>query len=494
MDLDAYRAGAESFTAALSLEYYLHYAGHRDELGIEPIYERHAELFGRPAVDALRTEATAAAPGDEGRSLRALLDFAVEGHLGLATKALDAELARREAELQLDVGGERLGFRESSVVQANEPDGDRRARIEEARLEATASELNPLRLEALELQHALARDLGWSSYREMCEELKGLDLDALAAQTAAFAAATEDAYAGVVDPALHATVGAGLGDVRRSDLPRFFRFEAADGAFPEDRLVGAFEETLAGLGIDLRAQGNVVLDVESRPGKSPRAFCAPVRVPGEVYLVVPPMGGRDDYAALLHEGGHAEHFASVDPGLPFEFRHLGDNSVTEGYAFLFDHLLEDPEWLARRLGVDDAEELLAHSRAQQLMLLRRYAAKLAYELELHGGGDGDHAGVYAHRLTEAVRVPWPREQYLMDVDPGFYAAAYLRAWAFESRLRTLLRERFGPAWFESPPAGQMLRDLWAQGQRLDADELLTQLDGGGLDFAALAADLGAAPA
>ncbi|MDX6649039.1 MAG: hypothetical protein QOJ97_990, partial [Solirubrobacteraceae bacterium] len=36
MDLDAYRAGAESFTAALSLEYYLHYAGHRDELGIEP--------------------------------------------------------------------------------------------------------------------------------------------------------------------------------------------------------------------------------------------------------------------------------------------------------------------------------------------------------------------------------------------------------------------------------------------------------------------------
>jgi hypothetical protein len=237
----------------------------------------------------------------------------------------------------------------------------------------------------------------------------------------------------------------------------------------------------------------VVLDVESRPGKSPRAFCAPVHVPGEVYLVVPPMGGRDDYAALLHEGGHAEHFASVDPALPFEFRHLGDNSVTEGYAFLFDHLLEDPEWLARRLGVDDADALLAHSRAQRLMMLRRYAAKLAYELELHGGGDADHAATYARRLTDAVRVPWPREQYLMDVDPGFYAAAYLRAWAVESRLRTLLRERFGPAWFESPQAGDLLRDLWAQGQRLDADELLAQLDGGGLDFAALAADLGVAP-
>lgn len=490
MDLDAYRAGAESFTAALSLEYYLHYAGHRDELGIEPIYDRHAELFDRAAVDALRAEATGAAAGDERRGLRALLDFAVEGHLGLATKALDAELARREAELALDVGGERLGFRESSVVQANEPDAARRALIEQARLEATVRELNPLRREALEQQHALARELGWADYREMCEELKGVDLGALAAQTAAFAASTDDVYAAVVDPALQATVGAGLGDVRRSDLPRFFRFAAADGAFPEDRLVGAFEDTLAGLGIDLRAQRNIVLDVESRAGKSPRAFCAPVRVPGEVYLVVPPMGGRDDYAALLHEGGHAEHFAGVDPALPFEFRHLGDNSVTEGYAFLFDHLLEDPEWLERKLGVRAADELLSHARAQQLMMLRRYAAKLAYELVLHGGADGDPADSYARLLTAAVRVPWPREQYLMDVDPGFYAAAYLRAWAFESRLRALLRERFGAAWFDSQQAGRLLRDLWAQGQRLDAGELLAQLGAGDLDFAVLAADLG----
>ena len=38
------------------------------------------------------------------------------------------------------------------------------------------------------------------------------------------------------------------------------------------------------------------------------------------YLVVPRVGGREDYAALFHEGGHAEHYANVDPGLPVEFR------------------------------------------------------------------------------------------------------------------------------------------------------------------------------
>nr|MDQ4040914.1 hypothetical protein [Actinomycetota bacterium] len=340
MDLDAYRAAAESFTAELSLEYYRHYAGLQHELGIEPVYDRHAALFERATVENLREAAQRASASHERRALRALLDFAVDGYLGRATKRLDAELARRETELTLEVDGERLGFRESPVVQANEPDPDRRARIETARLEATARALNPLRREALELQHALARDLGWRSYRAMCEDLKGFDLDALAAQTAAFAAATDTAYVEAADPALRATVGAGLDEVRRSDLPRFFRFAAADPSFPAERLVPAFEETLAGLGIDARAQGRIVLDVEARPAKSPRAFCAPVRVPWEIYLVVPPMGGRDDFAALLHEGGHAQHFAGVDPALPFEFRHLGDNSITEGYAFLFDHLVE----------------------------------------------------------------------------------------------------------------------------------------------------------
>jgi hypothetical protein len=46
-------------------------------------------------------------------------------------------------------------------------------------------------------------------------------------------------------------------------------------------------------------------------------------------------------------------------------------SVTEGFAFLFDRLVEDPEWLRRRLGVDIDEESAAHLRAQRLVLVRR---------------------------------------------------------------------------------------------------------------------------
>ena len=54
MDLAAYRGSAEAFVSELTNAYYRHYAGLEDEYAIEPIFERHAELFDRAAVDDLR--------------------------------------------------------------------------------------------------------------------------------------------------------------------------------------------------------------------------------------------------------------------------------------------------------------------------------------------------------------------------------------------------------------------------------------------------------
>jgi hypothetical protein len=493
MELEAYRRSAETFVSELTAEYYRHYAGLKDSYEIESIYERHAELFTAATVEQLRDRLAAASPAtEERRRLTMLLDFAVEGHIGQATKQAEAELARREASITIEVSGERLGFRESAVLQANEPDAERRAEIERARLQATQAHLGPLYRELVERQHAIARELGYASYRELCAECKELDLPGLHAQTAAFSADTDHSYAPVLEPQLQRTLGIGIGELRRSDLPRFFRAADLDGEFPASQLMPSFVDTMGGLGIDVASQRGVVLDVEARPNKSPRAFCAPVRVPDEVYLVLAPIGGRDDFAVLFHEGGHTEHYAHVDPDLPFEFRHLGDNAITEAFAFLFQHLVEDPEWLARRLGVVDATEIAAHARAHRLVYLRRYAAKLAYELELHGA-DGvapTLADRYAELLGSALSVQWPRETFLADVDPGFYCACYLRAWALETHLRRYLRERFGTAWFDSPEAGAALRDLWREGQRLTPDELLAQLTGERLEFGVLVGDLG----
>ncbi len=493
LDLNAYRQGAEAFVSEIDREYYLHLAGHKPELEIEPIYERHAGLFDRSLVAGIRElAASQARDGDEGRRLRYLLSFALDGLLGRETKGEAEEGARLEATLKVETASGTTPYRQVPIEQANEGDPARRAALESARDELMAEHLNPLHLAALERSHAICREFGWDGYADAYADVRDIELEALARQTRAFLDATEAAYAGIVDPRLGAAGLPPLGELRRADLPRFFRATELDPMFPAERLVPSLDETLAGMGVDLRSQRNVHLDTEARETKSPRAFCSPVEVPGEVYLVIAPVGGHDDFGALFHEAGHTEHYANASADLAFEFRHLGDNSVTESFAFLIEHLTEDPTWLADVMGVDDATAVVAQGRAYRLVMQRRYAAKLSYELELHA--PRPELAAMPERYTEllggATRVGWPSAAWISDVDPGFYVACYLRAWALETHWRRALCERFGERWYRSPEAGAMLLRLFSHGQRLNADELLAEELDEELDFAAVAAEVG----
>jgi hypothetical protein len=126
----------------------------------------------------------------------------------------------------------------------------------------------------------------------MCEELSGIDLGALGGEAERFLAVTEATYEPAVEPVLRRELGFGFDRLRRSDMATFFRAPSLDEGFPAERLLVSLERTLAGM----RLGGNrVTIDAESRPTKSPRAFCAPVRVPEDVHLVIAPHGGRDDY-------------------------------------------------------------------------------------------------------------------------------------------------------------------------------------------------------
>jgi hypothetical protein len=491
LDLDAYRRDGEAFLSALDEAHYLHYAGHTPDLSVAPLYERFGHLFSPEAAADLRA-AAADARGDAGRSLRALAEFAVDGCLSQAVRAETEALARRETDATVRVEGETFGYREIPARMANEPDRTRRAALEAARLRVVGDELTPILAESWATQHALARDLGAGSYAQLFEGLRGIDLAALAAQGRALLDDTAALYERAMDGALRSAAGIGIEGARRSDLPPLFRATAFDPHFPSEHMLPALERTLEGLGIELRRQSNVVLDTERRAGKDPRAFCAPVRVPDRVYLVVSPIGGVDDFRALFHEAGHTEHYANTGSRLPFEFRYLGDNSVTEAYAFLLEGLTADPAWLTSVLGYREHGDFLRHTSVVRLYYHRRYAAKIAYELRLHSGADAEGADVaYADLLSDATRLPWPSETYLADVDQAFYVASYLRAWALEVSLREHLRERFGSRWFAQRAAGGLLRELWYEGQRLTGDELAAELGLPPIDLSVLSAEAAA---
>jgi len=115
VDLDSYAAGAERFLSELDREYHLHFSGQKDDYEVEAVYERHASLFERSAVEGLR-EAVATAEGDQLRRASYLLELAVDGHMGRACAAEEAAIAAREAELELEVDGERISYRGAPIA------------------------------------------------------------------------------------------------------------------------------------------------------------------------------------------------------------------------------------------------------------------------------------------------------------------------------------------------------------------------------------------
>jgi hypothetical protein len=162
-------------------------------------------------------------------------------------------------------------------------------------------------------------------------------------------------------------------------------------------------------------------------------------------------------------------------------------AVTEGWAMLMQHLVTDPAWLNRRLDVPRVEELAHDGAVSLLFFVRRYAAKLLYEIEFFQADDLTAMRPrYAEILGDALKLPINPESYLDDIDGSFYVIGYLRSWAFEAQLRDFLRSEFGSDWFAKRDAGDLLRELWALGQGPTADELLKDVTGSTLEMAAVA--------
>jgi hypothetical protein len=478
-ELDDYRDQADRFLAEIDEEYYLHFAGHKETLDLSPIYDRHGELTSLDQANRIGS----AVDGD--RRTRELWKFACHGYLGNLTREYDEKTAALEAGLKATVDGQEIPYRMIRPTMANEPDRAKRQRLEDARNALTEEHLLPLQLEAAQAISEAVHALGAPTYTELHRRL-GFRLDEMAEQCRAYLDATERMWEDAGDRLFRERVGVGLTEAQRFDTARVFRAAAWDPSFPGDRMMPALEATLADLGIDLYAQKNVELDIEQREKKSPRPFCSPIEVPGRVVLVIQPIGGVDDWRGLFHEAGHTEHFAHTRADLSVEERRLGDYAVTEGWAMLFEHLVQDAAWLNRLLDVPRPTEFVAESASGLLLLTRRYCAKVLYELELHEAADPRPLQKrYVEILGDALKIEPSPTDYLADVDPGFYSTEYVRAWAFEAALKRFFREKFGSTWFTRRDAGSLLRELWSEGQRPTADELLKELTSAEIELEAV---------
>ena len=228
-----------------------------------------------------------AAGSEDRRRLTDAARLRRRGDFGQATKELEAELARQEARATIEVAGQTVGFRESAVVQANEPDARVGRRSSRRRLAIDGRAPQPASPRA---DRAPARR--WLAARateataSCAPTARASTWPACAAPDGRFAAPTEAQLpGGCSSPSCAVRSGSAGRAAPRRSAPVLPRRRARTGTSRRSGSSTACSRRLRGLGIDVAASTGVVLDVEPRPNKIPRAFCAPVRVPDEVYLV-----------------------------------------------------------------------------------------------------------------------------------------------------------------------------------------------------------------
>jgi hypothetical protein len=322
-----------------------------------------------------------------------------------------------------------------------------------------------------------------SDYGALYQELFQLDFRQLSEQAAEVLEKTDDVYSSRLNERLETDLGVTLGEAERHDTLFLLHTTRYDGLFPAGDLLRVYRDTMNGLGIDVERQQNIDIDSATRPRKTLRAFCAPIMVPDEIKLVIRPTGGQTDYLTLLHEAGHAQHYGWTSPELRPEFRYTGDYALSETYAFLFNHLPCETAWLGSLLGARASRDLTVSMLLARLITIRRYAAKLIYECELHSLDDPSNAGpLYSETQSSATGFKTSETEYLYDLDDSFYSASYLRAWAFEVLLREYLKTRFGSRWWQSRRAGGFLKEIWETGDRYTACEMAAQIGLGQIGF------------
>ena len=443
----------------------------------DSLYKAYEHLFTKENIQVVRQAEEKEKDPVEKKALSYLRLYLMGEYIAKQTAALYDQLENKQAQAKVKVNGKEIPFRQIAVLISNEKDQSKRRQLYTAQ-DSFLDSLNVIYGEMENFYHTQAKELGYNSYNEFAQDLKSVDLESFKPVVQDFLDKTKGIYEKLLAEFLQKNLKLTPYNFYRFDVAALLRQGEFDKYFPKEKLIATVKATYLGLGIDMDKQPNLKIDAEEREKKNPRAVCFAVDVPKDVRLSIKPIGGVQDYAALFHEMGHGQHFANASEKT-WEFKYLGNNTVTENYAFLSEYFLSDPGWIVKHTTMQE-NEMKGFLKAQvfgRLLLVRRYCTKFLYELELHSQNP-NAAKIYADYLSSAMgfkKTPSDEKRYLYDVDANYYVVDYLRAWFLEAQLKSKLKEKFGENWFEKKESGDYLKSLWAHGNKFTGEELAPQI-------------------
>lgn len=463
-------------------------SGRKVEQRLESILRQYDWLACQETVAFLRSEIDRASDADARERLERAWFRCISDSVYKTLAPLDDQLQSELARTHVRVGTEVIPYHNLQPRMLREPDFAKREELGAA-IDSVHGALNSLQLEMLTKElTVLLGELRFAGYIAYCQQKKQFNYDDFAGSLRGALRRTDALYQRHMSRWCEEKIGKPFGGLHRYHVAYLMRLREFDRYFPGEDMTARLMRTLRVMGIEFERLPNIRIDLDERPGKNPRACCYGARVPGEVHLLLKPVGGLTDYDTFLHEAGHALHYGNTDASLPYEYRKLGrSNALSELYAFTLQNMVMNLHWLRSVMEMEEAaaKRLRYFTILKDLYMFRRYGAKLLAELEFFRRGDLNDAGVYARTLTETTGFVYRRINYLFDMDGEFYSADYLRAWIAEAQLATHLNREFGLHWTTNGRVGPFLVALWRQGEKPSAEDLIANTGQTPLDFAPL---------
>ncbi len=450
-------------------------------LKTEDIFQLHPMPVAANITDFLRAALTGVEDVEQHERIERILFGCMDLILVKETAMLGEMLRFYMERGRMIVGPKKIPALEVVPWLQAQADFDKREEIRKEMIIFLKAIVNPILLGMVDLStKAVKEQFGFENYATFCESKKQISFEREAEIFEDYLSVTEDEYFQRIRPWVEEKIGRPFENLSRYHALHLLRISRFDELFPVSRLDELAAQTFSRLGLDLSSRSDVMLDLSDGPVKNPDGICIGVEIPGEVYVLIKPVGGLIDVEGLLHEMGHAFFLSHFDPELPIEYRRLYRSpALDETFAFLFMNLIGNTAWLMGpgALTDDQAKSLADLYHTKRLCLIRRYIGKFLAQRELYENGNIKNSEPYCRHLNRATGFTYEPEAYLIDMESDFYSLDYLNAWAGANTLGSFLETRFGENWFQAPDAGAFLRQIASAGRREPMERVIQSFCG-----------------
>ncbi|MFH1374974.1 MAG: hypothetical protein ABII79_14415 [bacterium] len=178
-----------------------------------------------------------------------------------------------------------------------------------------------------------------------------------------------------------------------------------DAHFPADSQMPYIRSSLEKLGFNLDKLP-IWFDLQPRPGKSQLAYAFPMKSPYDIRVLANQTDGLYSTRVLLHEIGHAVHFAHVAQERPL-FNNALSPGWIEGTAQIAAALCDEEDWLRDCAGM--SPELISRhleaKRQQDIIYLRTTLMRLYFEYRAYVNPERDLNRLYWDLFEQYLMLP-----------------------------------------------------------------------------------------